>query len=257
MPVLVGTSGWQYRHWRERLYPKELAQKGWLEYYADRFRIVELNNSFYQLPKPASFEGWFKRTPEDFILAVKANRYITHVRRLRDVREAVDRFMQNVRHLGAKLGPVLLQLPPTLKANLPGLDATLARFPDDVRVAVEFRHDSWFSEEARALLAAHDAALCLADRGSRPLGPVWRTAAWTYLRFHQGRASPEPCYGRRALESWAGRLAEQWRADEDIYVFFNNDPRGCAVRDAVRFAAHVARIGLPPTRVPPEETKVG
>ncbi|MFN2488179.1 MAG: DUF72 domain-containing protein [Actinomycetota bacterium] len=256
MPVVIGTSGWMYRDWRERFYPAGVTQKVWLEYYAQRFQTVESNNAFYMLPKPETFAAWRRRTPEDFVMAVKVNRYVTHIRRLRDACAAVDRFMANARELGSKLGPVLVQLPPNLKADLPSLDEVLGRFGSDVRVAVEFRHDSWFCDEARALLSEHGAALCLADRGSKPIAPLWRTTEWSYLRFHEGRASPRPCYGRVALRTWAARLAETWGAAADVYVFFNNDPRGCALRDARLFAREIRRAGLEPTRVPLEQVRV-
>jgi uncharacterized protein YecE (DUF72 family) len=157
--------------------------------------------------------------------------------------------MERARSLGCKLGPILLQLPPTLKVDLDRLANTLACFPAGVRVAVECRHASWFTEETRALLARHDAAWCLADSPRRDT-PVWRTASWGYLRLHEGRAAPHPCYGRRALETWASRLAGMWSRGDDVFCYFNNDGRACAVRDAVVFARAVQRAGLEPTRVP-------
>jgi uncharacterized protein YecE (DUF72 family) len=257
MPVLIGTSGWQYRHWRGRFYPPGLAQRAWLEYYAARFATVESNNAFYRLPEPHTFEDWAARTPDDFVFAVKASRFLTHLRRLRDPEEPVQRLLDRARHLGPKLGPVLLQLPPNLAADPAALDRTLACFPAGVRVAVEPRHPSWFSDEVRELLAGRGAALCLAD-SPRWRTPLWRTADWTYLRFHQGRASPPPCYGRPALASWARRLADGWGRQATAYAFFNNDPQGCAVRDARWFALATAKAGLDPTRVPEaREVRVG
>ena len=159
MPVLVGTSGWQYRDWRGRLYPQGLAQARWLEHYADRFATVESNNAFYRLPEPATFAAWAERTPPGFVMAVKASRYLTHIRRLRDPEEPVCRLLDHARHLGPKLGPVLLQLPPTLKADPAALDRTLRAFPPGVRVAVEPRHDSWWTGEVQDLLTEHGAAV--------------------------------------------------------------------------------------------------
>ena len=251
MTVLIGTSGWQYNHWRERFYPKEVPQRSWLEFYVERFQTVESNNAFYQLPKPETFAGWAKRTPEDFVMAVKMSRYLTHIKRLKEPDEPVQRFIDHASNLGAKLGPVLVQLPPTLRADLGVLDAALDRFPSSVRVAVEFRHDSWFTTDTRELLERRNAALCMADRHSKPISPLWRTTDWTYLRFHEGAATPHPCYGRTSLRTWAERLAREW-GDSDIYVYFNNDPRGCALRDARIFSAECARSGLDATRVPSE-----
>jgi uncharacterized protein YecE (DUF72 family) len=257
MPVLIGTSGWQYRHWRGRFYPQRLGQARWLEHYAERFATVESNNAFYRLPESATFAAWAARTPPDFVMAVKASRFLTHVRRLREPEEPVHRLLDRARHLGGKLGPVLLQLPPNLKSDPEALGRTLGAFPPGVRVAVEPRHDSWYSEEVRDLLAEHGAALCLADSPRRRT-PLWRTTDWTYLRLHQGTASPRPCYGRQALAGWAGRLTELVGPDADAYVYFNNDPAGCAVRDARVFALAAARAGLRPTRVPAAaEVRVG
>jgi uncharacterized protein YecE (DUF72 family) len=249
MTVLIGTSGWQYRDWRGTFYPADLPVSAWLEEYAARFATVESNNAFYRLPERRTFEDWARRTPDDFVMAVKVSRFLTHIKRLADPEEPVERFLGRVAGLGRKLGPVLIQLPPQFRLNTDRLRATLDRFPQNIRVAVEFRHPSWFTDEVRAILTERSVALCLADRRT-VLTPIWRTADWTYLRFHEGRSRPRPCYGRAALGTWARRLAETWTAGEDAYVYFNNDPRGCAPRDAARFARQVARVGLRPTRVP-------
>jgi uncharacterized protein YecE (DUF72 family) len=250
MPVWVGTSGWQYRDWRGRFYPERLAVRCWLEAYATAFATVESNNAFYRLPERPTFEDWAARTQDDFVMAVKVSRFLTHVKRLAEPEEPVERFVDRARGLGRKLGPALLQLPPQLRVDTGRLKATLDAFPPGVRVAVEFRHPSWFTDEVRGLLADYGAALCLADRRG-PQTPLWRTADWTYVRFHQGRARPRPAYGRAALATWAGRLAETWQPDEDVYAYFNNDHRACAPHDAARFAGHCRRAGLNPTRTPP------
>lgn len=258
MPLLIGTSGWQYRHWKERFYAGPVVQKRWLEHYAERFQTVEVNNSFYMLPKPETFRAWAERTPDDFVVAVKMNRYVTHIKRLREAGESVDRFMEHARHLGSKLGPVLVQLPPTLKVDLPALQEVLGCFTSDVRVSVEFRHDSWYTPEVRAELERRNAALCLADRVSKPITPVWKTASWGFVRFHHGIGRPIPCYRQRDLDEWADRIAGLWSDDQDVFVFFNNDPEGCAIRDARLFAESGRKVGLTPSRVPgPHETPVG
>ncbi|HZT65053.1 MAG TPA: DUF72 domain-containing protein [Acidimicrobiales bacterium] len=250
MAVWVGCSGWQYTSWRGPFYPPGLPQARWLEHYAAAFATVEVNNTFYRLPPPETFETWARRTPDDFLVTIKASRYLTHVKRLRDPEEPVGRLMEGATRLGAKLGPVLLQFPPDMKAAPEALDRALAAFPAGVRLAVEPRHRSWFSAETRAVLEARGAALCLADRMSRPITPLWATADWGYVRFHEGRGALRPCYGRSALRSWAERIAELWPADADVYAYFNNDPRGCAVHDTRVFARLVADRGLVPTRVP-------
>jgi uncharacterized protein YecE (DUF72 family) len=255
MPILVGTSGWQYKDWRGLLYPSGLAQNRWLETYSAGYATVENNNAFYRLPAPELFERWRDLTPEGFVMAVKASRYLTHIKRLQDPEEPVERLLTSVRGLGGKLGPILLQLPPTLKAEPERLDRCLRAFPKDVRVAVEPRHDTWWTDEVRDLLTEHGAALCWADRLGRPVTPLWRTAGWGYVRLHEGAATPWPRYGDQALRTWVRRVEEAFPGD--AYVYFNNDPGGAAVRDSIRFARFAADAGLPVSRTPdPELAKV-
>ena len=248
MALLIGTSGWQYRHWRETFYPRGVAQGKWLEFYSERFATVESNAAFYRLPEAATFAAWRERTPRDFVMAVKASRYLTHILRLTEPHEPVKRLLENASELGDKLGPILIQLPPSLKIELDRLRRTLDEFPANIRVAVEFRHKSWFTDEVQRELTDRQVALCLADRRGR-ITPIWRTTDWTYLRFHVGRSTPTPCYGEDALDSWLGWLTDNWSADEDAYVYFNNDHRACALRDGIVFARLGARAGLQPTRV--------
>jgi uncharacterized protein YecE (DUF72 family) len=249
MPVLIGTSGWQYQDWRGRLYPEGLAQRKWLGYYAARFCTVEVNSTFYRLPESSTFEHWCESTPDDFLLSVKASRYLTHVRRLRDAVDPVQRLLERLTHLGDKLGPILVQLPANFRVDILALTGVLEAFPQHVRVAFEPRHESWYVDEVRAVLHDHNAAFCLSDAPQRK-APYWRTADWGYLRFHEGRAQPAPCYGRSAIRTWAHRLAELWAPRADVFVYFNNDRGGCAVRDAHRFALAVGHAGLTATRVP-------
>ena len=250
MPALIGTSGWQYRHWWETFYPQGVAQAKWLEFYAERFQIVELNNSFYRLPPPETFAKWRQRTPDDFIVAAKMSRYLTHIKKLKEPEEPIERYFKHARNLGSKLGPVLVQLPPTLKADVEALDHVLEIWPKDVRCAVEPRHESWFTDELREVLTKHGAALCLADRHDKDFTPWWRTTDWTFVRFHEGTGRPHPCYKKSSLQTWAERLARDFSPHEDIYVFFNNDPRACALRDAVVFSALIRDLGIAPSRVP-------
>jgi uncharacterized protein YecE (DUF72 family) len=250
MPMLVGTSGWQYAHWRGVLYPPGLPQRLWLERYGECFDTVENNNAFYRLPSRETFESWRDRTPSTFVMAVKASRYLTHVKRLKESEEPVRRMLDAAGGLGAKLGPILVQLPPTLRAEPRRLAECLSRFPAGVRVAVEPRHASWWTEEVRDLLARHGAALCWADRLGRPLTPPWRTGDWGYVRFHEGIAHPRPSYGDQALRSWIRRVGDAWDDDGDVFVYFNNDTGGAAVRDAVRFAGLARAAGHRVSRTP-------
>ncbi len=224
----VGTSGWQYRDWRGDFYPAELPQRLWLEHYAEVFDTVELNNAFYRLPERSTFESWKTRTPAGFLMAVKASRYLTHIKRLNDPAEPVTRLLQRCRGLGRKRGPILLQLPPTLAAAPQLLDATLKCFPRTVRVAVEPRHESWWCEEVRELLTRRGVPLVWADRGERPQNPMWVTANWGYLRLHHGKAGW--AYSNASLRRWARQLQESF---SEGYVYANNDPGGAAPRDAL------------------------
>ncbi len=236
MPVLTGTSGWQYRHWRGDFYPQELPQRRWLEYYAGRFRTVENNSTFYRLPARDTFVRWEQRVPDGFEMAVKASRYLSHVRRLRDPAQPVRRLLDAAGGLDGKLGPVLLQLPPNMAADPELLDDCLGQFGAGVRVAVEPRDPSWWTDRTREVLTAHNAALCWADRRGESPTPDWRTADWGYLRFHEGTASQWPRYTPGALRSWAERVAGTWPRKAAVYAYFNNDQCGAAIHDAEAFA---------------------
>ncbi len=241
MLALTGTSGWQYRHWRDCFYPAGVPQRRWLEYYASQFATVENNGTFYRLPARETFEQWRARSPEGFVFALKASRYLTHVRRLRDPAEPVGRMLGAFGGLDGKLGPVLLQLPPDLRADPPLLDETLSRFPPGLRVAVEPRHPSWWTDSVQGVLTARGAALCWADRGGQPVTPLWRTADWGYLRFHEGDDTPWPRYSGACLRGWADRAASAWPGPAPVYAYFNNDQNGAAPRDAAAFTRLTAR----------------
>jgi len=248
----IGTSGWQYRDWRGRFYPREIPTARWLEYYATQFDTVEVNNTFYRLPTAETFAKWEARVPDGFEFALKASRYLTHYKRLREPEEPVERLMTHAAALRHRTGVVLLQLPPDLKCVPADLDRTLRAFAGRVRIAVEPRHESWWIDEARAVLEAHSAALCLADRGSRVVTPLWRTADWTYVRFHSGRARPASCYGMRALTTWVERLSDVFGRNVDGYAYFNNDAHGCAVRDAATFVRLTTRAWSAPAAGTPD-----
>ncbi|MFC7247714.1 DUF72 domain-containing protein [Catellatospora aurea] len=230
--ILVGTSGWQYADWRGPFYPPGLPQRLWLRHYAEHFPTVEVNSVFYRLPPRDTFAAWHDQLPDGFVMAVKMSRYLTHVKRLRDPREPVDRFLAVTAALADHLGPVLLQLPPTLPADPEALAAVLRCFPPHLRVAVEPRHRSWWTDETRSVLEHHHAALCWADRLGRPITPLWRTTDFAYLRLHEGRATPRPRYGRAALTTWLTRLTTTFPASAPAYVYFNNDPHAAAVSNA-------------------------
>ena len=252
MPILAGTSGWQYRDWRGDFYPAGLPVSAWLEHYAGQFPAVENNGTFYRLARPATFAAWRARTPAGFVMAVKASRYLTHIRRLRDPAEPVSRLLTAAAGLGDRLGPVLLQLPPTMQADPAALAECLDQFARHehaiaaagaagLRVCVEFRHPSWLTDEVHGILTQHNAALCWSDRRGRPLGPLWQTADWGYLRLHEGAARPWPRYGRQALRKWAYRISAAFPPGADVFAFFNNDQHGAAPRDAAALSAIAGR----------------
>jgi uncharacterized protein YecE (DUF72 family) len=231
--VLVGTSGWQYDSWRGVFYPPEVPKREWLRFFAGRFPTVEVNNTFYVLPKPSSFERWRDETPDGFVVTVKASRYITHLRRLRDCREAVETFWDRARLLGPRLGPVLFQLPPRFPPDVGLLRDFVAVLPDGIRPAFEFRDRSWESGDVYAVLDEGGAAFVLADRpGARVPDVV--TGGWSYVRFHQGRPGVAD-YPREKLRRWAARIAAG--PGRETFVYFNNDPGGAAVRDAAALTA--------------------
>lgn len=227
MTVHVGTSGWQYRDWRGVLYEEGLPQRAWLERYAEVYPTVEVNNSFYRLPERETFERWRDQTPPGFVVAVKASRFITHIRRLREAKDPIDLLWERACGLGDRLGPVLFQLPPRFRLDVERLSEFLPWLPRGMRAAFEFRDDSWERDEVYELLDGAGCALVWPDR------PGWRaglplTGGWAYVRFHQGRRGA-PGYTRDKLRRWADRIAE---LDVETYAYFNNDTGGAAVRDA-------------------------
>ncbi len=232
MTVRVGCSGWNYNHWRQVVYPKGLPARRWLEHYATLFDTVEVNATFYRLPTRKAVAGWAEQSPPGFLFAVKGSRYLTHIRRLRDTGQGVERFYACLEPMiqAGKLGPVLWQLP----ANFHRDDERLAGFLDALpagRHTVEFRHESWFAPDVYALLRERKAALTIGDHPERPLQTHELTADWTFVRFHYGRGRAGN-YSRRQLEEWRNRIV-QWRRRIDVYAYFNNDWQGFAVENGV------------------------
>ncbi len=228
--LLIGTSGWVYRHWRERFYPRGLPQSRWLEYYAAQFPTVEVNNSFYGLPAADVFRGWRERTPRDFAFAVKASRYITHVKRLRSASQPVRTFVHRARNLGQKLGPVLFQLPPRFPRDLARLDEFLRTLPQTLRPVMEFRDPSWHVREVFELLDRRGAAYCIMVAPTLKCERVV-TGGILYVRFH-APGSAGPSFGRRRLREWAAHITELMPKAREGYVYFNNDAQGAAIEDA-------------------------
>jgi uncharacterized protein YecE (DUF72 family) len=230
----IGCSGWNYDHWRNGVfYPPRLPLHRWLEYYAQHFDTVEVNATFYRLPREGAVANWVASTPAGFLFAVKMSRYVTHVKRLRDLPASLALFYGRLAPLvaAAKLGPVLWQLPPTFRRDDGRLAETLAQLPSG-RHCFEFRHESWFVDEIYELLRAHAVALVVGDSPRYPFQTQELTADWTFVRFHHGRRGRGGNYSVRELEEWAKRI-EEWRERMDVYAYFNNDWNGYAVRNGV------------------------
>jgi uncharacterized protein YecE (DUF72 family) len=230
--IRIGCSGWQYQHWRGGFYPAELAPARWLEYYAERFDTVEINNTFYRLPEAATFAAWGRRAPRGFLYAVKASRYLTHMKKLKDPAEPLKLFFTRARRLEHAFGPVLYQLPPRWPLNLERLETFLKALPRRRRHAIEFRDPGWYAPEALALLDRYGVALCLHDMhgsasGKRVVGP------FVYARFH-GTQKYSGSYSDATLGDWAAWLCDRAVEGRAVFAYFNNDTGGHAPRDAVR-----------------------
>jgi len=232
--VHIGCSGWVYPHWRGRFYPKGVPQRKWLSYYAEHFDTVEVNSTFYRLASPAAVDAWIKQTPENFVFAIKASRYLTHIKRLTMLETGIARFYERIEALTrtSKLGPVLWQLPEAFHRDDERLSDALEALPPG-RHAFEFRHPSWFAEDVYSLLREHRAALVIGDDPGRPFQSFERTADWTFIRFHRGNRGRHGNYSEAEIETWARRLA-QWRRETEIFAYYNNDWEGYAIRNALR-----------------------
>ncbi len=238
----IGCSGWNYKSWSGRFYPAGLPASEWLAFYLARFDTVETNATFYRLPSRETFARWREQTPDGFVMAIKASRYLTHLKRLLEPDEPVARLFERAAGLGSRLGPVLYQLPSSLTADPRRLARLLATLPRRLDVdgggvplqhVFEFRHPSWYVTDTFALLQQHGAALCLHDMaGSAIDGPT--IGPFTYVRFHGAAGKYFGSYGDEVLAGWARRLAAEWRRGRDVYAYFNNDPDAVSTRDARR-----------------------
>jgi len=232
--IRIGTSGWHYRHWRGPFYPPDLPASKWLEFYRDRFSTAEINNSFYRLPSPKTFMGWKKAVDKNFVFSVKANRYITHMKKLKDPEDTLKKFLKQADTLGVKLGPILFQLPPRWKRNPERLGAFLKMLPNKYRCAFEFRDPSWFDDRIYDLLEKHGAAFCIYQLAGR-ISPKKVTADFVYVRLHgPGDNSYQGSYSAGELSGWAAIFSAWRQKGEDIYCYFDNDQNGYAPLNALR-----------------------
>ncbi|MBE9506930.1 MAG: DUF72 domain-containing protein [Chloroflexi bacterium] len=230
MTVRIGTSGWVYDHWRGVFYPMELRQADWLGYYAREFGTVEINNTFYRLPSEATFDRWREQAPPGFIYAVKASRFLTHFKKLKDPEEPLQRFFGRAGRLGEALGPVLYQLPPRWRANLPRFEYFLAALPPGYSHVIEFRDQSWLSEVVFRLMEHYRVAHCIHDMCPLQV-PLRVTAPPVYVRLH-GDPAHGGDYQHAELETWGGRI-DSWHSQGlGVFVYFNNDVAGYALQNA-------------------------
>jgi uncharacterized protein YecE (DUF72 family) len=230
--VRIGTSGWHYKHWLGLFYPPKLAAKEMFRFYALHFDTVELNNTFYRLPRPETFESWRDNSPEKFLFAVKGSRFITHMKKLKDPESSSLKFFDGAARLGEKLGPILFQLPPRWRVDTERLSEFLAMLPQEHRYVIEIRDESWLVKEVYDVLRQFNVAFCIHDLAHMQT-PLEITANFTYIRFHgPGAAKYGGSYSSAALREWANRISDWRSAGVDSYVYFNNDVGGHAITNA-------------------------
>jgi uncharacterized protein YecE (DUF72 family) len=228
----VGCSGWEYKHWRGDFYPDTLPRTRWFEHYASVFDTVEINNTFYRLPEESTFAAWADRAPARFLYAVKASRFLTHMKKLKDPEEPLERLFSRMRPMGRHLGPVLYQLPPAWKLDRERLEHFLQALPPGVRHVMEFREPSWYADSVFEMLERHGVALCLHDMRGSATGRQ-RIGPFVYVRFHGASGQYSGAYPEDRLRQWSEWLQAQRTAGVDVYAYFNNDVGGHAPRDAV------------------------
>ena len=231
--IYVGTSGWQYKHWRGTFYPEGLKNKEEFNYYLSHFDSVEINNSFYMLPAAKTFSGWRKATPEKFLFAVKASRYITHMKKLKTDKQSIRKFFSRAGKLEKKLGPVLFQLPPRWKLNVERFKNFLSQLPEKIRYTFEFRNSTWYTEEVYQLLRRYKCAFCIYEL-EHHLSPIEITANFVYVRLHGPGNKYQGSYSDTILKKWAKRCIEWQKDKNDVFVYFDNDQAGYAAFNASR-----------------------
>ena len=228
----IGTSGWHYEHWRGRFYPEQLPKAKWLGFYADHFTTVEVNNSFYRLPSENAFANWYGNSPASFIFAVKVSRFITHIKRLKNTEEAVEKFISRAKLLKDKLGPMLYQLPPNMHRSDEVLKAFLSTLPQGFKHVFEFRHQSWFEDRVLETLHKYNVGFCVFDMPYLDC-PLVATADFAYVRFHGSTELYSSCYSDEELAHWAKKLKDLATNLKEVYIYFNNDAGAFAIKNAV------------------------
>lgn len=236
----VGTSGWHYDDWRGRFYPEKLPRAKWLEFYARHFTTLELNNSFYRLPSEAAYTRWYDSSPPDFTFAVKVSRFITHIKRLKDCDEPLGNFMSRTLILKEKLGSLLYQLPPGLHRDDGLLTDFLMKLPGGLKHVIEFRHESWLVEDVFDILRRYRVGFCVFDM-PRLTCPLLATADFAYIRFHGRDSLYSSCYTDEELADWAGKISALASAVDPVYIYFNNDVEGFALKNAATIREYLEK----------------
>lgn len=229
--IFIGTSGWHYAHWKGTFYPDTIRAKDQFSTYTNHFQTVEINNSFYRLPSADTFTSWKNAAPDDFVFAVKASRFITHLKKLAVDKEPVSEFLQAANHLGEKLGPVLFQLPPRWSYNLPRLKQFISLLPVDQRYTIEFRDQSWYNTDLYKLLLRNNIAFCIYHL-DRHLSPIEVTADFVYIRLHGPKGKYQGSYSLSELKEWKDKILNWSGEGLDVYVYFDNDEKGYAAFNA-------------------------
>lgn len=231
-PINIGTSGFHYKHWLGTFYPQDMPPEKFLSFYAERFGTLEVNNSFYHLPTKNTVKKWLRIVPSDFIFALKASRYITHMKKLKDPKASNAKFLDWADCFGEQLGPILFQLPPHWSCNVERLKAFLEALPEGLDYVFEFRHDSWMNDEVYAVLKEHNAAFCIYELNGY-LSPEIVTADFVYVRLHGPGGAYQGQYGKAGLLPWKKRISSWRKGHKRVYWYFDNDDRGFATQDAL------------------------
>ncbi|MCF7870581.1 MAG: DUF72 domain-containing protein [Candidatus Omnitrophica bacterium] len=230
--IHIGTSGWHYKHWKDNFYPKKIKPDQFFNYYLKKFTSVEINNSFYQLPKKSTLQGWNKKAPNNFIFSVKASRYITHVKKLKDPKESVKKFFKAIKPLEKKIGPILFQLPPAWKLNAERLEKFLQVLPKGYKYTFEFRNQQWFDDKIYKLLEKYNAAFCIYDLAGI-LSPKKVTADFIYIRLHGPGKAYQGDYDKKKLKNWAKNFSRWKKEKKEVFCYFDNDQSGFAAKNAL------------------------
>lgn len=228
--IHIGTSGWSYEHWKKNFYPEGLPTKKWLQFYASEFSTVEINSTFYHLPLQSTITNWHEQVPKNFLFSVKASRYITHQKRLREGEKSLKLFYKTIKDLKDRMGPILFQLPPSFKMDKERLTEFIAQLSTDFSYVFEFRHDSWYVEEIYDLLSKNKLALCISDLKGK-LSPEIITTSFTYIRLHGPKNAYQGSYGLPKLRKWKSKI-EEWAQTISVFCYFDNDEKGYAIQDA-------------------------